>query len=81
MPTMPRTVLDKQNIVSLHPPIGAIVWRVDESFHERNVVILGQVAIFLKVLPTMLWHALDKIFNELIRYERMPEVELGDIGL
>lgn len=49
--------------------------------HEANVIILRQVSVFLQIGTFMLWHRGEKVFDQLVRDQRMPEIEFGDVGL
>lgn len=54
---------------------------VRHVLHEANVVVLRQVSVFLQIRTFVLWHGGKKVFDQLVRDQRMPEVEFGDIGL
>jgi hypothetical protein len=54
---------------------------VHVSFHVSNVIVLRNVAVFLHVRTLVLRHGSDKVFNDLVRNERMPQIKLSDIWL
>ena len=51
------------------------------SLHVGDVVVFRQVSIFLHVWALVCRHGGDKVIDDFIRNERVPQVELGDIGL
>lgn len=79
--------------MSIDPPLRAApllaVWprarriqlALRHILHEADVIILGQVSVFLQIGTFMLWHTVEKVFNELVRNQRVPEIQFGDIGL
>ena len=49
--------------------------------HEANVVVFRQISVFLQIRTFMLGHSGKEVFNQLVRNQRMPQVEFGDVGL
>ena len=49
--------------------------------HETNVIVLWQVSVFLQIGTLMLGHGGKKVFEQLVRDQRVPQVEFGNVGL
>ena len=49
--------------------------------HEANIIVLRQVSVFLQIRTLMLGHSGKKVFDQLVRDQRMPQVEFGNVGL
>ena len=49
--------------------------------HETDVIVLGQVPVFLQIGTLVLGHSGQKVFEQLVRDQRMPQVEFGYVRL
>ena len=54
---------------------------VGHVLHEANVIVLRQVSVFLEIGTFMLGHGGNKVFDQLVGDQRMPQIEFGDVGL
>ena len=48
------------------------IFFVHQLGHKAHVVVLGHVSVFLEVGALVLGHRLDKVFDQLVRNERVP---------
>ena len=78
--------------VSVHDPFRAgsllaarsrarIELALRHVLHETNVIVLRQVSVFLQIGTLVLGHGGKKVFEQLVRDQRMPQVEFGNVGL
>lgn len=49
--------------------------------HKADVIVLGQFSIFLQIRALVAGHAFHQVFDQLVRYQRVSEVHLGDVRL
>lgn len=54
---------------------------VHHLLHKANVVVLGKVPILEKIGAFMRRHSLNKMIDNLVRNERVPEIKFRDIRL
>lgn len=65
----------------LTSPSVAVPGAAHEPLHERDVIVLGHVAVFLGAGAVVRRHRLDELFDEFVGDEGVPEIEFGDVGL
>jgi hypothetical protein len=58
-----------------------ILFVIHHPLHKRDVVVLGKVSIFEKIGALVFWHGFEEVTDEIIRDERMSQVQFGDIRL
>lgn len=49
--------------------------------HEADIVILCKISVFQQVRAFVLWHSLNKMFDDFIWDQRMSKIQFCDIGL
>lgn len=54
---------------------------VHVALHVGNVIVLGEIAVFLHVWPLVLRHGRNEVFDDFVRDERVAEVQLGNVWL
>ena len=70
-----------QKIWSSSSTIRLSVFLTYHLLHEANVIILRHVSVFSHIWAMMLRHGVEEVFDELVRNERMAEVQLRNIRL
>ena len=63
----------------IHRSIPLVASQV--ALHIRNVVKFGHIPVFLQIRSFVGGHSLDEIFDNLIRYKGVSEIEFSDVWL